>query len=52
MAILQELGRRAPGILPPVLGALAFSYFAYHAVNGGSVTQSANVFALGAVTRF
>src|SRR5687768_17399739 len=34
MAILQELGRRAPGILPPVLGALAFSYFAYHAVEG------------------
>ena len=27
MAILQELGRRAPGILPPLLGALAFSYF-------------------------
>ena len=34
MAILRELGRRAPGILPPVLGALAFSYFAYHAVEG------------------
>src|ERR1051326_3670267 len=34
MAILQELRRRAPGILPPVLGALAFSYFAYHAVEG------------------
>ena len=34
MAILQELGRRAPAILPPLLGALAFSYFAYHAVEG------------------
>ena len=34
MAILQELKRRAPGILPPLLGALAFSYFAYHAVEG------------------
>jgi cell division protein FtsB len=34
MAILRELGRRAPGILPPVLGALIFSYFAYHAVEG------------------
>jgi cell division protein FtsB len=34
MAILQELSRRAPGILPPLLGALAFSYFAYHAVEG------------------
>ncbi|MCI0431599.1 MAG: septum formation initiator family protein [Rhodospirillales bacterium] len=34
MSILQELARRAPGILPPLLGALAFSYFAYHAVEG------------------
>ena len=34
MAILQELGRRAPGMLPPLLGALVFSYFAYHAVEG------------------
>ncbi len=34
MAILQELGRRAPAILPPLLGAFAFSYFAYHAVEG------------------
>ena len=34
MAILQELRRRAPGILPPLLGALAFSYFVYHAVEG------------------
>jgi long-chain fatty acid transport protein len=30
----------------------AFDFRSYHAVNGGSVTQSANVFALGAVTRF
>jgi long-subunit fatty acid transport protein len=29
-----------------------FDFRSYHAVNGGSVTQSANVFALGAVTRF
>lgn len=34
MAILQELGRRAPAILPPLLGALVFGYFAYHAVEG------------------
>ena len=34
MAILQELGRRTPGILPPLRGALAFSYLAYHAVEG------------------
>jgi long-chain fatty acid transport protein len=32
--------------------ASAFDFRSYHAVNGGSVTQSANVFALGAVTRF
>ena len=29
-----------------------FDFRSYHAVNGGSVTQSANVFALGAVARF
>ena len=30
----------------------AFDFRSYHAVNGGSVTQSANVFALGAIARF
>ena len=30
----------------------AFDFRSYHAVNGGAVTQSANVFALGAIARF
>jgi len=34
MAILQELKRRSPGLLPPLLGALAFTYFVYHAFEG------------------
>jgi len=34
MAILHELRRRAPGILPPLFGAVACSYVAYHAIEG------------------
>ena len=34
MAILKELKRRAPGILPTLIGALTLTYFAYHAVEG------------------
>jgi cell division protein FtsB len=34
MAILKELKRRAPGILPSLIGALTLTYFAYHAVEG------------------
>lgn len=34
MRLLEELGRRAPSAIVPVLCACAISYFGYHAIEG------------------